>query len=66
MDKPLLIILAGLAIGALLGAGLYIATLLGFTPVGEDFNNFFTMVGVIIFFISGFFLISMKTLQTKT
>lgn len=63
MNKPLMIILAGLLIGSFLAIGLYITTMMGFTPVGEDFNNFFTMVGIIVFLISGFFLISMKTLQ---
>lgn len=63
MNKPLMIISAGLLIGGGLAIGLYTATMMDFTPLGEDFNNFFTMVGVIVFFISGFFLTSMKTLR---
>jgi hypothetical protein len=63
MNKPLMIILAGVFIGLGLAVGLYIATMLGFTPAGEEFNNFFTMVGVIVFIISGFFLLSMNTLR---
>jgi hypothetical protein len=30
-------------------------------PVGSAFNNFFIMLGIILCFISGFFLLSLKT-----
>jgi hypothetical protein len=63
MQKPLMIILTGLIGGALLAIGLYIANFLDFAPLGVPFNNFFIMVGVIVFLISGFFLLSMETLK---
>jgi len=63
MKKPLMIILVGMISGSLLSVGLYIANFLEITPLGVSFNNFFIMVGVIIFLISGFFLLSMETLK---
>jgi hypothetical protein len=63
MQKTILIILSGLIGGILLAAGLMLATYVGFTPIGKAFNDFFAMVGIIIFFISGFFLLSMRTLK---
>lgn len=58
-----MIILTGLIGGAVLSIGLYAATYFGIAPLGEAFNNFFTMVGIIIFLISGFFLLSLETLR---
>jgi len=63
MQKPLLIIILGLIGGILLAVGFYLAIYVGFTPFGKAFNNFFTMVGIILFLISGFFLLSYETLQ---
>jgi len=63
MQKPLMIILLGLIGGIIIAIGFYLASYLGFTPFGKAFNNFFTMVGVILSLISGFFLISFETLR---
>ena len=65
MQRPMSIILLGLIIGGIMAIGLYIATYLGVTPLGSAINNFFTMVGVIIFIISLFFLLSYETLTKK-
>lgn len=65
MQRPLKIIILGLLVGIFMAIGFYIANYLEITPMGRAFNNFFAMVGVIIFLISGFFFISMKTLQSK-
>jgi len=65
MQRPMSIILLGLIIGGIMAIGLYIATYLGVTPLGSAINNFFTMVGVIIFIISLFFLLSYETLKKK-
>jgi hypothetical protein len=65
MQRPMSIILLGLIIGGIMAIGLYIATYLGVTPLGSAINNFFTMVGVIIFIISLFFFLSYETLTKK-
>lgn len=57
MQKPMMIVLSGMIVGLIL------ARYVGFAPLGDSFNNFFAMVGIIIFFISGFFFISMKTFR---
>ena len=64
MKRPLTIILTGLIGSAVLAIGLYAATYFGVVPLGEAFNNFFIMVGIIIFLISGFFLLSLETLHS--
>ena len=65
MQRPFSIILLGLIVGGIMAIGLYIASYLGITPLGSAINNFFTMVGVILFIISLFFLLSFETLQNK-
>ena len=65
MQRPMSIILLGLIIGSIMAIGLYIATYLGVTPLGSAINNFFTMVGVIIFIISLFFFLSYETFTNK-
>ena len=65
MQRPLSIIVFGLIVGGILAIGLYVATYLGITPLGSAINNFFTMVGVILFIISLFFLLSYETFQNK-
>lgn len=63
MQKPMMIVLSGMIVGLILAFGLILARYVGFAPLGDSFNNFFAMVGIIIFFISGFFFISMKTFR---
>ena len=63
MKKPLMIILTGMISGSFLAVGLYLANFLEITPLGVSFNNFFIMVGVIVFLLGGFFLLSMETLK---
>jgi len=65
MQRPLSVILLGLIIGSIMAISLYVATYLGITPLGSAINNFFMMVGVILFIISLFFLLSFETLQNK-
>jgi hypothetical protein len=65
MQRPLKIIILGLLVGSIMAIGLYVANYLGITPMGRSFNNFFAMVGIIICIISGFFFLSMETLQSK-
>lgn len=58
-----MIIVTGMIVGLILGVGLYIAQYVGFVPFGKYFNEFFGMVGIIIFLISGFFFMSMRAFQ---
>jgi hypothetical protein len=57
------IIIGGLLTGFILFIGFSIMNYRGYIPLGEAFNRFFSMVGLILFFISGFFLISYRTLK---
>lgn len=61
MKRPEIIILTGLVIGLLLFICLNVFVFFEIAPFGMAFNNFFAMVGLIVFFISGFFYISYKT-----
>ncbi|HDM67362.1 MAG TPA: hypothetical protein ENG62_03130 [Thermoplasmatales archaeon] len=59
MDKPTKILLTGLILGATLFIGLQ---LLNFLNYGiHALNFFFSFIGLIIFLLSGFFFVSMKT-----
>lgn len=63
MDKPTRVVLMGMFIGLFLFIGFEVLTFAGIAPLGIPFNNFFTMIGVILFFIAGFFYLSLKTIQ---
>jgi len=63
MDRPTRIIYAGLITGLLLFMIFFLLTLLSYPVVSTALNNFLTMIGLILFFISGFFYVSMKTLN---
>jgi high-affinity Fe2+/Pb2+ permease len=63
MHKPMMIVLSGMVVGLILAFGLTFARYIGLSPLGDSFNSFFAMVGIIIFFISGFFFVSMKTFR---
>jgi len=65
MNRSMKIIIGGLLTGFMLFVGLNLMTYLAYVPFKEAFNNFFSMVGLIIFFISGFFLISYRTLRSE-
>jgi hypothetical protein len=63
MKRAYLIILAGIFSGLGLFIGFNLFTFFEVLPFGESFNNFFSMIGLILFFISGFFYISAKTMK---
>jgi hypothetical protein len=63
MDKPTRVVLMGMFIGLFLFIGFEVLTFAGIAPLGIPFNNFLTMIGVILFFIAGFFYLSLKTIK---
>ena len=64
MDKTLKITLLGIIIGALLFIGFYITSMYNFHIIGiPPLEEFIAMIGIIIFFISGFFYFSMRTIN---
>ena len=63
MDRQIRFVLFWMMIGLILFVGFELLDIVGVSPLGNSFNNFFTMVGVIIFFIAGFFYLSIKTVQ---
>ena len=65
MDKPTKLILMGMMIGLIFFIGFYTLTLIEYMPLGIAFNHFFTMLGVVLFFITGFFYASLKTVKQQ-
>jgi hypothetical protein len=63
MDRPAILILLGMMVGLLLFIGFYTLNFIEYMPLGIAFNNFFIMLGVILFFITGFFYASLKTVK---
>jgi hypothetical protein len=63
MDRVTRVVVLGMIAGIALFIGFEILSLIEVEPLGIAFNNFFTMVGVILFFIAGFFYLSMKTIH---
>jgi len=63
MDRPAKLILLGMMVGLLLFIGFYTLNFIEYMPLGIAFNNFFIMLGVILFFITGFFYASLKTVK---
>ncbi|MFO8077774.1 MAG: hypothetical protein R6U21_03940 [Thermoplasmatota archaeon] len=63
MNKPEKIIIAGLIIGLVFFSGFRLLNFLKITPIGKPLNDFFSVAGLILFFISGFFYISLETLK---
>jgi len=63
MNKPKKIIIAGAITGLLFFGGFRLLNLFNITPIGKAFNDFFSVVGLILFFISGFFYSSLITLK---
>ena len=63
MDRATKIVIIGMIAGLALFIGFEILSFIELAPLGIAFNNFFTMVGVILFFIAGFFYLSMNTIQ---
>jgi hypothetical protein len=61
MDRPTRIVFSGVIAGLILFIGFSLMTFANITPFGSAFNNFFIMLGIILSFISGFFLLSLKT-----
>jgi len=49
--------------GLLLFVGFNLLDIVGMSPLGTSFNDFFTMIGIIVFFIAGFFYLSIKTVN---
>jgi hypothetical protein len=64
MDKTKKITLLGIFLGALIFLGFYISQSFNFHIIGiPPLEEFIMMIGIIIFFISGFFYFSMKTIN---
>ena len=63
MNKPEKIVLAGMIIGLVFFSVFRILNYLDITPIAKALNEFFSVFGLIVFFISGFFYISMETLR---
>ena len=63
MERATRIVVLGMIAGLVLFIGFEIMSFIELVPLGIAFNNFFTMVGVILFFIAGFFYLSMKTIH---
>jgi len=63
MDRPTKIIIAGISTGILLFVVFTLLTVINYPVYSIAFNNFMSMIGVILSFISGFFFISMRTLN---
>ena len=63
MDRPTKIIFAGLTVGAALFIGLQLLNLFEYGI--RALNSFFSFVGLIIFIISVFFFLSMKTVGRR-
>jgi len=61
MDRPTRIVYSGVFTGLILFIGFSLMTFTGILPFGGALNNFFIMIGIILCFISGFFLLSLKT-----
>jgi hypothetical protein len=65
LDKPTKIVAMGMIVGLILFIGFYTMSVIHYAPLGNAFNNFFTMVGIILFFIAGFFYASLKTVNRQ-
>jgi len=59
------VVTIGMVAGLLIFIGFELCTLLSITPLGTPFNNFFSVVGIILFFVAGFFYLSLKTIPKK-
>ena len=61
MEKTTVIVYFGVIIGAMLFLGFFGLSYFGYNVIGIQFlGKFIAMLGLIIFFISGFFLLSLK------
>jgi hypothetical protein len=63
MNKPEKIVIVGMITGLLFFGGFRLMNFVNITPIERPFNDFFSVVGLILFFISGFFYISHVTLK---
>ena len=65
MDRPTKVVTMGMFTGLLLFIGFELLTIFKITPLGISLNNFFSVVGILIFFITGFFYLSLKTIPKE-
>ena len=62
VDRTTKIIILGIIIGAFLFLGFYITSFYGYHLIGIPLlEEFIAMCGIILFIISGFFLVSLRT-----
>jgi hypothetical protein len=61
MDKTTKIVIISMIIGAILFLGFFIISYRGYEVIGIPYlGNFIAMIGIIIFFISGFLFFSLR------
>ncbi len=63
VDRQLRFVMLGMITGLILFVGFRLLEIVGMSPLGTSFNDFFTMIGIIVFFIAGFFYLSIKTVN---
>ena len=61
-DRPTKIVVIGMMAGIIMFVGFELMTVFSIAPLGIPFNNFFSVIGVILFFIAGFFFLSLTTI----
>ena len=64
MDRPKIIAISGIIVGALLFIGFYLSDILNYNLIGiPSLEDFIAMIGILILIISGFFYFSLKTIN---
>jgi len=63
VERQLRVVMIWMIIGLILFVGFNLLDIVGISPLGTSFNDFFTMIGIIIFFIAGFFYLSKRTVK---
>ena len=64
MDRPKIITITGIIVGAILFIGFYLSDMLNYNLIGiPPLEEFIAMIGILILIISGFFYFSLKTIN---
>ena len=63
VDRQLRFVMTWMIIGLILFVGFNLLDIVGMSPLGTPFNDFFTVIGIILFFIAGFFYLSKRTVK---
>ena len=63
VERQLRFVMIWMIIGLILFVGFSLLDFVGMSPLGTAFNDFFTMIGIILFFIAGFFYLSKRTVK---